>query len=105
LLVTALTGAALGFEAGSFFVDAGNRPRLGQVFLVVDPGALAGRAVYLERVETLIAAMTADAGVRLPGERRYALAEQAKRNGIGIPGSLAAQLEALATTLSPPSAT
>ena len=33
LLVTALTGAALGFEASSFFVDEGNRPRLGQAFL------------------------------------------------------------------------
>ena len=31
LLVTALTGAAIGFEASSFFVDEGNRPRLGQI--------------------------------------------------------------------------
>ena len=38
LLVTALTGAAMGFEASSFFVDEGNRPRIGQAFLVVDPG-------------------------------------------------------------------
>jgi (2R)-3-sulfolactate dehydrogenase (NADP+) len=42
LLVTALTGAAMGFEATSFFVDEGNRPRLGQAFLVIDPDALAG---------------------------------------------------------------
>ena len=60
LMVTALTGAAMGFEADSFFVDAGNRPRLGQAFLVVDPGALAGRDTYLARVETLIAAMLDD---------------------------------------------
>jgi (2R)-3-sulfolactate dehydrogenase (NADP+) len=32
LLVTALTGAAMGFEASSFFVDEGNRPRIGQDF-------------------------------------------------------------------------
>ena len=38
-----------GFEASSFFVDAGNRPRLGQAFLAIDPSALAGRAVYDER--------------------------------------------------------
>ena len=43
LLVTALTGAAMGFEASSFFVDEGNRPRIGQAFLVIDPDALAGR--------------------------------------------------------------
>jgi hypothetical protein len=42
LLVTALIGAQYGFEASSFFVDEGNRPRIGQAFIVVDPGALAG---------------------------------------------------------------
>jgi (2R)-3-sulfolactate dehydrogenase (NADP+) len=96
LLVTALTGAALGFEATSFFVDEGNRPRIGQAFLVVDPAALAGRAVYDERIETLIAAMTADAGVRLPGYRRYALAAIAARDGVAIPEALHQQLLALA---------
>ena len=49
LLVTALTGAAMGFEASSFFVDEGNRPRIGQAFLVIDPDALAGRDTYLAR--------------------------------------------------------
>ena len=96
LLVTALTGAALGFEASSFFVDAGNRPRLGQAFLVVDPEAFAGRASYDERVETLIAAMLEDPGVRLPGARREVLAQTAARDGIGIPDALAADLARLA---------
>jgi (2R)-3-sulfolactate dehydrogenase (NADP+) len=96
LLVTALTGAAFGFEASSFFVDEGNRPRLGQAFLVVDPDALAGRAVYLERVETLVAAMLDDAGVRLPGARRDALALRAAAEGLEIPDALHAQLKALA---------
>lgn len=96
LLVTALTGAALGFEATSFFVDEGNRPRLGQAFIVVDPAALAGDDVYTERVETLIAAMLADEGVRLPGVRREALARAAQRDGIEIPAALAETLERLA---------
>lgn len=96
LLVTALTGAALGFEATSFFVDEGNRPRLGQAFVVVDPAALAGYDVYAERVETLIAAMLADEGVRLPGVRREALARDAQRDGIEIPAALAETLERLA---------
>jgi (2R)-3-sulfolactate dehydrogenase (NADP+) len=96
LLVTTLTGAALGFEASTLFVDEGNRPRLGQVFLVIDPGALAGRSVYDERIETLIAAMTAEAGVRLPGERREALAEKAGIDGIEISAQLHEQLIALA---------
>ncbi len=96
VLVTALTGAAIGFEASSFFVDEGNRPRIGQAFLVLDPGALAGHDVYFERIETLIAAMLADDGVRLPGYRRDALAAKAARDGVEIPQALADQLEALA---------
>jgi len=96
LLACALTGAAFGFEADSFFVDAGNRPRIGQAFLVVDPGALAGRAVYDERVETLIAEMTKDDGVRLPGARRADLAARAAAQGVELPGALAQQLADLA---------
>jgi (2R)-3-sulfolactate dehydrogenase (NADP+) len=96
LLVTALTGAALGFEATSFFVEEGNRPRLGQAFLVVDPDALAGRDLYHERIETLIAAMLDDPGVRLPGARRDTLLARARADGIEIPQPLAIQLERLA---------
>jgi (2R)-3-sulfolactate dehydrogenase (NADP+) len=96
LLVTALTGAAVGFEASSFFVDEGNRPRIGQAFLVIDPDALAGRDVFDERIETLIAAMQQDDGVRLPGARRAALAAAAHVHGVEIPQALAEQLRALA---------
>lgn len=96
LLACALTGAAMGFEADSFFVDAGNRPRIGQAFLVIDPDALAGQAAYLDRVETLITAMLADDGVRLPGYRRNALALRAASDGMDIPQALADTLQRLA---------
>jgi (2R)-3-sulfolactate dehydrogenase (NADP+) len=96
LLACALTGAAMGFEADSFFVDEGNRPRIGQAFLVIDPEAMAGRTVYLERIEALIAEMEKDAGVRLPGARRQALAANAEAEGIEIPPALFEQLERLA---------
>ena len=96
LLACALTGAALGFEADTFFVDKGNRPRIGQAFLAIDPDALAGRAVYLERIETLITAMVEDACVRLPGYRRNELAATHRAQGIEIPLGLAAELAKLA---------
>jgi (2R)-3-sulfolactate dehydrogenase (NADP+) len=96
LLCCALTGAAYGFEADSFFVDAGNRPRIGQAFLVVDPAALAGRDVYLDRVETLVGAMLADDGVRLPGVRRQRLDAAARERGIEVADATLASLEALA---------
>ena len=96
LLVTALTGAALGFEASSFFVEEGNRPRLGQAFLVIDPDALGGRETYDARLETLVAAMLEDAAVRLPGARREALGAAAARDGIDVPAPLLADLTRLA---------
>ena len=96
LLVVALTGAQFGFEADSFFVAEGNRPKLGQAFIVIDPNGLAGNDAYYERAETLIAAMLADDGVRLPGARRQALAAKAARDGVTIADPLLAQLQALA---------
>ena len=96
LLVTALTGAAMGFEASSFFVDEGNRPRIGQAFLVIDPDALAGRDTYLARIEALITEMAKDPGVRLPGARRRALAAKAEASGVDVPEALLAQLRELA---------
>jgi (2R)-3-sulfolactate dehydrogenase (NADP+) len=96
LLCCALTGAAFVFEADSFFVDAGNRPRIGQAFIVIDPAALAGVDVYHERIETLLAAMLADDGVRLPGARRQRLDAAARERGLEVPDAMLASLESLA---------
>jgi (2R)-3-sulfolactate dehydrogenase (NADP+) len=96
LLCCALTGTQFGFEADSFFSDAGNRPRIGQAFLVIDPGALGGEGVYGERVEALVAEMVKDAGVRPPGARRKALADKAAVEGVEIPQALLDELRTLA---------
>lgn len=88
LMVTALIGAQFGFEASSFFVDEGNRPRIGQAFILIDPGALAGLDAYLDRVEVLVAEMLRDDGVRLPGARREALRRQAEVQGLEISDTL-----------------
>ncbi|MEZ5659580.1 MAG: Ldh family oxidoreductase [Burkholderiaceae bacterium] len=95
LLAVTLTGAQFGAEADSFFEDAGNRPRLGQIFILIDPGALAGRTVYADRLEALIAAMVLDPQVRLPGARRNALRRRAQVDGLLVPATLVAQIEAL----------
>ncbi|MCC6868019.1 MAG: Ldh family oxidoreductase [Burkholderiales bacterium] len=88
LLVTALIGGRYGFEASSFFVDEGNRPGIGQAFIVVDPGALAGADAYFDRLEVLVTEMLKDAGVRLPGARREALRRRAEADGIDVPDEL-----------------
>jgi (2R)-3-sulfolactate dehydrogenase (NADP+) len=95
LLVTAVIGAQFGFEASSFFVDEGNQPRIGQAFMVIDPGALAGTDAYYARMETLITEMLIDEGVRLAGERRLKLERKAMRDGLTITDALKDQLDAL----------
>jgi (2R)-3-sulfolactate dehydrogenase (NADP+) len=96
LLVCALSGSAFGFESDSFFTDEGRPTRIGQAIIAIDPSALAGRAAYDERVETLIEAMLADEEVRLPGERRRANRERAQRDGVNIPADLLAKIRTLA---------
>jgi len=98
LICAALTGAAIGPEADSFFSEKGNKPRIGQAFLAIDPAALAGREKYLERVETVVRHMLADEGVRLPGSRRFASEKRLKKDGIEIPDDLLAKIEKLCTT-------
>jgi (2R)-3-sulfolactate dehydrogenase (NADP+) len=96
IMVTALTGAHFGAEADSFFVDAGNQPRLGQLFLVINPDALAGRLAYESRLSDLIDVVLQDPEVRLPGTRRFALAEEAIREGLELPDVLVEQIRKLA---------
>jgi (2R)-3-sulfolactate dehydrogenase (NADP+) len=96
LICCALTGAALSHEVASMHTNDGPSLRLGQSFIAINPGALAGSEVYFERVETLVAAMLADEGVRLPGDRRHALDDKAAQNGIEIAVDLEQQLQKLA---------
>ncbi len=93
LLVTALIGANYGFEASSFFVDEGNRPGIGQAFIIIDPGALSGSDNFLDRIEVLVAEMMRDDGVRLPGTRREALRRKAEVEGIEVPEGMLVALQ------------
>ncbi len=95
LLCCALTGAQFGFENDSFF-EPGRPASIGHALLAIDPGALAGSSAYEERIETLIAAMLEDEGVRLPGERRHKLVADARASGIAVPDALLKQLRELA---------
>ena len=97
LICAALTGSAIGPEADSFFSEEGNKPRIGQAFIVVDPSALAGMDRYFERVEAVVTRMLADPEVRLPGARRFD-SEKKSRDGIEVADELLAQIEKLCTT-------
>jgi (2R)-3-sulfolactate dehydrogenase (NADP+) len=95
LLCCALTGAAFGFENDSFF-EPGGPARIGHALLAIDPSAVAGREVFMARIETLVAAMMADEAVRLPGSRRHAALAKARAEGVALSDSLLAQIRQLA---------
>lgn len=92
VLCVALTGARFGYEADPLYDDAGNEPKLGQLFILIDPQALAGQQTYFNRLEALIETMLEDEGVRLPGIRRHDLAKTAQTQGVEVPDSLLEQL-------------
>jgi (2R)-3-sulfolactate dehydrogenase (NADP+) len=91
LLSAALTGANFGYQASSFFDAKGPPPRVGQFFLLIDPGRFG--AGFPARVGTLAAAVLAQPGTRLPGDRRLAARAKAARDGVVIPDALARELE------------
>jgi (2R)-3-sulfolactate dehydrogenase (NADP+) len=102
LICCALTGAALSHQLESLHLEQGTALALGQAFIVIDPGSLAGHDVYGDRIETLISAMLEEEGVRLPGDRRHDLAKRAAVDGIEISDVLATELRALAMSAPTP---
>jgi (2R)-3-sulfolactate dehydrogenase (NADP+) len=96
LICCALTGAVLSHQLESLHLAEGSPLKLGQAFIAIAPGSLAGMDIYNDRVETLVAAMLEEEGVRLPGDRRHKLAEAAARDGVEVSDALLAQLHALA---------
>lgn len=91
LLAAALSASHFGYEASSFFDAKGGPPRVGQFFLVLDPARFAG-AAFATRVGDLVAAILAQPGARLPGDRRLAARAKAEAQGIAISDDLHADL-------------
>lgn len=99
LLAGGLTGSSFSFEASGFAGNDGGPPDVGQVVLAIDPTVTA--PTFLQRVETELTAMTAEAGVRLPGGRRLAHRAAAERDGVEVPDQLMATLRSYAEHGSP----
>lgn len=85
ILAAPLTGAALSSEAASFFTAEGKPPGVGQTVIAIDPEAFAGRAVFLDRLEALLASIEAQEGARVPGSRLPALRQAAREKGLSVP--------------------
>ncbi len=95
VLCAALAGGRFGWEASSFLDDRGDSPGVGQMLVALDPDAFAGPG-YGARMGELVAAVCAEPGVRLPGDRRLEQRARARIDGIAIAPELHAQIEALA---------
>ena len=94
VLAGALSASCFGFESSSYFTAEGPPPRAGQLLLAIDPGPFSqGR--FGARLEDLLAAIEAQPGARLPGQRRLAARERAEREGVTLPRALHEQLTAL----------
>lgn len=98
ILAAGLNASNFGFEASSFFEPEGAPPRVGQLFLALDPRAFAGPG-FLVRIETICEAMLADPAVRLPGDRRLKSRERLSREGIAMPPKLLEDLQRRAGAL------
>jgi (2R)-3-sulfolactate dehydrogenase (NADP+) len=95
IIAGALSGSRFGYEASSFYTPDGGRPGVGQIFLLLDPGAFGG-CDFRARVEDLLAHVLDDPGARLPGARRLDNRAQAQRSGVFVPDELWGRLQRLA---------
>lgn len=95
VLAAALVGSNLSSEATSFFDGEGRPPGVGQLLVVIDPGAFGG-ATVAEKIGHLVDAITSDSGARVPGSARSTNRAAAERNGISISASVLEGLRALA---------
>ena len=92
LLAAALTGSNFGFEASSFFSAAGDPPHIGHAIIAIDPDAASGGS-YAKRIATMVAAIDATDGARLPGTSRLEHRQRAADQGLHIPAALHAEIE------------
>lgn len=86
ILSATLTGANHAYEASSFFEPTGSAPGIGQTFILLDPKPL--NPDFSARLEALRGHLLGQEGVRLPGERRFALRERNRISGVNLPEAL-----------------
>ena len=104
LLVDVLAGVLGGpncsFQAPVFKNNTGGEPKVGQFFIAVSPGTVTpgGDSAYAARVETMLAALAAEPGVRLPGARRHEFRARAAAGGVEVPLELIEKLEQFASS-------
>jgi L-2-hydroxycarboxylate dehydrogenase (NAD+) len=108
LLAGTLNGAAMGSETIDFNKDHSSVTNTGQAILMIDPDAFGELEAFKARVDKLVRELRASErmpGVEriwLPGEQSHAKRIANERDGMLLPPTLLAQLDALARELGMP---
>lgn len=95
VMCACLAGAHLGVEASPFSGPVGGPPKTGQFFIAIDPATTSGGA-FGERIDALVAALTADPVVHVPGMGRRAARARIDRDGAKIDAAIYEKCRALA---------
>ena len=95
VLAAGLVGANWSFQASPLGDNQGGPPNIGQLFIAID-GGLFGAAGFGSRLETLVAAIHAQEGTRLPGDGRHRARRKAEAEGISLDEALHARMMAYA---------
>jgi (2R)-3-sulfolactate dehydrogenase (NADP+) len=92
LLVVGLSGSRFSFEADSFFNAKGNRPRIGQLIITIDPG-LSGKQVFAKKMQLFLRMLALDSGTRVPGQRRFKQRDLGFRDGVNISDAVVEEIQ------------
>jgi (2R)-3-sulfolactate dehydrogenase (NADP+) len=95
VLAAGLTGANFSMEASGLLDNEGGPPGVGQLFVAFDPNRF-GIESFDGRIDAYANDITAEPGVRLPGDRRHQKMREASENGVEVSDEL---LEHLRTFL------
>lgn len=100
LLAGVLSGPNCSFQAPVFKNNSGGEPKVGQFFIAIAPASFTpgGDAAYGQRLETMLAALADEPGVRLPGGRRQESRSKAEQQGVEVPAELIEKLESFAAS-------
>jgi (2R)-3-sulfolactate dehydrogenase (NADP+) len=96
LMAGGVAGSSFSFEASGFGDTVGGPPDVGQVVLTLDPTATMGHH-FVDRIEDELRALSAEPGVRLPGDRRQHHRLSAAAQGVEVPDDLMKVLQDYAT--------
>jgi (2R)-3-sulfolactate dehydrogenase (NADP+) len=98
VLAGVLSGPNCSFQAPVFKNNTGGEPKVGQFFIAICPGDITpgGDSTYHTRIETMLSALAAEPGARLPGARRHEFRALADSKGVEVPLSLIEKLEGFA---------